>query len=80
MVRQRSKTGQGKNKRCLSRKDSSGSLVENTTVKDEGKDKVPGLTCGIRVAMLAVFTTSIGLILGVGGINKKSMGGYLFWV
>lgn len=36
MVRQRSKTGQGKTKRCLSRKDSTGSLVENPTGKDEG--------------------------------------------
>ncbi|XP_046702337.1 histone-lysine N-methyltransferase 2C isoform X2 [Silurus meridionalis] len=36
MVRQRSKTGQGKTKRCLSRKDSTGSLVENPTGKDDG--------------------------------------------
>ncbi|XP_060778552.1 histone-lysine N-methyltransferase 2C isoform X10 [Neoarius graeffei] len=36
MVRQRSKTGQGKTKRCLSRKDSTGSLRENPTGKDEG--------------------------------------------
>ncbi|XP_058251274.1 histone-lysine N-methyltransferase 2C isoform X1 [Hemibagrus wyckioides] len=36
MVRQRSKTGQGKAKRCLSRKDSTGSIVENPTGKDEG--------------------------------------------
>ncbi|XP_047667134.1 histone-lysine N-methyltransferase 2C isoform X10 [Tachysurus fulvidraco] len=36
MVRQRSKTGQGKTKRCLSRKDSTGSLLENPAGKDEG--------------------------------------------
>ncbi|KAK3572272.1 hypothetical protein QTP86_029686 [Hemibagrus guttatus] len=36
MVRQRSKTGQGKAKRCLSRKGSTGLLVENPTGKDEG--------------------------------------------
>lgn len=41
MVRQRSKTGQGKTKRCLSRKDSIGSLVENPTGKDEGKVEIP---------------------------------------
>ncbi|KAI2649197.1 Histone-lysine N-methyltransferase 2C [Labeo rohita] len=36
MVRQRSKAGQGKGKRCLSRKDSTSSLTENFTGKEEG--------------------------------------------
>uniref|UniRef100_A0A8C9T658 Histone-lysine N-methyltransferase 2C n=1 Tax=Scleropages formosus TaxID=113540 RepID=A0A8C9T658_SCLFO len=36
MVRQRSRTGQGKAKRSLSRKDSSGSVSENLLTKDEG--------------------------------------------
>ncbi|KAL4630959.1 histone-lysine N-methyltransferase 2C [Arapaima gigas] len=36
MVRQRSRTGQGKAKRSLSRKDSSGSVSENLLAKDEG--------------------------------------------
>ncbi|XP_049336810.1 histone-lysine N-methyltransferase 2C isoform X2 [Astyanax mexicanus] len=36
MVRQRSKTGQGKAKRSLSRKDSTGSLTENPLGKEEG--------------------------------------------
>ncbi|XP_053350621.1 histone-lysine N-methyltransferase 2C isoform X4 [Clarias gariepinus] len=36
MVRQRSKTGQGKNKRCLIRKDSTGSFLENPPGKEEG--------------------------------------------
>ncbi|KAI1891323.1 hypothetical protein AGOR_G00142620 [Albula goreensis] len=36
MVRQRSRTGQGKAKRSLSRKDSSGSVSENVTGKEEG--------------------------------------------
>ncbi|KAG9334331.1 hypothetical protein JZ751_008217, partial [Albula glossodonta] len=36
MVRQRSRTGQGKAKRSLSRKDSSGSVSENVMAKEEG--------------------------------------------
>ncbi|XP_076146903.1 histone-lysine N-methyltransferase 2C [Alosa pseudoharengus] len=36
MVRQRSRTGQGKGKRSLSRKDSSGSLNDNPVGKEEG--------------------------------------------
>ncbi|XP_016096068.1 histone-lysine N-methyltransferase 2C-like [Sinocyclocheilus grahami] len=36
MVRQRSKAGQGKGKRSLSRKDSTSSLIENFTGKEEG--------------------------------------------
>ncbi|XP_076827373.1 LOW QUALITY PROTEIN: histone-lysine N-methyltransferase 2C [Brachyhypopomus gauderio] len=36
MVRQRGKTGQGKSKRSLIRKDSTGSLTENPMVKEEG--------------------------------------------
>lgn len=37
MVRQRSRTGQGKTKRSLSRKDSSGSVSEQLPGRDEGK-------------------------------------------
>lgn len=37
MVRQRSKTGQGKAKRTLSRKDSTGSFTENPTGREEGR-------------------------------------------
>ncbi|KAJ8010662.1 hypothetical protein DPEC_G00077440, partial [Dallia pectoralis] len=36
MVRQRSRTGQGKAKRSLSRKDSTGSLAENSMCKEDG--------------------------------------------
>lgn len=39
MVRQRSRTGQGKTKRSLSRKDSSGSVSEQLPGRDEGKDR-----------------------------------------
>ncbi|KAL4624619.1 histone-lysine N-methyltransferase 2C-like [Arapaima gigas] len=41
MVRQRSRTGQGKAKRSLSRKDSSGSVSENMLGKDEGWMEMP---------------------------------------
>lgn len=83
MVRQRSKTGQGKNKRCLSRKDSSGSLVENPMVKDEGKLNIPVQnpvlilvpTCCIRVASFVVFPANIGINFGCR--REKSMGGNL---
>lgn len=37
MVRQRSKAGQGKAKRSLIRKDSTSSLTENFTLKEEGE-------------------------------------------
>ena len=37
MVRQRSRTGQGKTKRSLTRKDSSGSVSEQLPGRDEGK-------------------------------------------
>ncbi|XP_029444302.1 histone-lysine N-methyltransferase 2C isoform X2 [Rhinatrema bivittatum] len=36
MVRQRSRTGQGKTKRCLSRKDSSGSVTEQLPGREDG--------------------------------------------
>ncbi|XP_064202618.1 histone-lysine N-methyltransferase 2C-like isoform X6 [Anguilla rostrata] len=55
MVRQRSRAGQGKAKRSLSRKDSSGSVSENPLGKDEGwsealpdtpvEENVPGSEC-----------------------------------
>ncbi|KAJ8337047.1 hypothetical protein SKAU_G00382670, partial [Synaphobranchus kaupii] len=55
MVRQRSRPGQGKAKRSLSRKDSSGSVSENPLGKDEGwsealpdtplEESVPGSEC-----------------------------------
>uniref|UniRef100_A0A8C9RDT7 Histone-lysine N-methyltransferase 2C n=1 Tax=Scleropages formosus TaxID=113540 RepID=A0A8C9RDT7_SCLFO len=41
MVRQRSRTGQGKAKRLLSRKDSSGSVSENMLGKDEAWTEMP---------------------------------------
>lgn len=37
MVRQRSRTGQGKTKRSLSRKDSSGSVSEQLPGREESK-------------------------------------------
>lgn len=65
MVRQRSKTGQGKTKRCLSRKDSTGSLVENPTGKEEGKVEIP-VPISIpaldsRVASVVVFTPTLSV-------------------
>ncbi|XP_069047073.1 histone-lysine N-methyltransferase 2C isoform X5 [Lepisosteus oculatus] len=55
MVRQRSRTGQGKTKRSLSRKDSTGSVSENLAGKEEGwneqlpetpvEETVPGSEC-----------------------------------
>lgn len=75
MVRQRSKTGQGKAKRCLSRKDSTGSLVENPTGKDEGKVEIPVQisvpALGIRVASVEVFTASMGDNFGCRRDEKK---------
>lgn len=40
MVRQRSRTGQGKAKRSVIRKDSSGSISEQLPSRDEGMDFV----------------------------------------
>lgn len=66
MVRQRSKTGQGKTKRCLSRKDSTGSLVENPAGKDEGMVEITvripvhvfAQVPGFGLPVVAFFTTN----------------------
>lgn len=86
MVRQRSKTGQGKTKRCLSRKDSTGSLLENPAGKDEGtvrlkfKSKLQFGPWEQGRQCFSFYIQYVGYIWNKGaGRRIKVAGGHLFW-